>query len=133
MKTTLRHIRKGFSALSVMAVPTPSNKLPAKAAYSVGKLFDACQSEMERYEKLARKIFEDAGCTIVKIDERSSRWTHTDPEKLKAAEKTADDLLDMECTISALQLDLSHFQRAGEDCDVPGAFVGLGWAVKTPE
>lgn len=123
IKATPKKITEGLAALNLMM--SPSVKLPAKAAYGLGKLAKACNAEMKDYGEARNKVFEQHGCTL-KGPEGKQEWTHEDPEKLKAAIAEADQLADVEVELNAIPLDLEQFGNA----EVPGAFFGLDWAMK---
>lgn len=121
IRATTKQVSKGIPVLQLMLANDV--RLPAKAARVVGRLFQASIDEMSKYEEERRKLFESHGCTV---DEKANKWTHADPDKLTAAIKEVDELLDAETEINALPLDLELFK----DAEVPGGFYGLDWAMK---
>lgn len=126
--------------LAVAAINTLCEaKLPAKAAYSVSKLTDACQTESKAHNIKREKIFSDAGCTVetkvVKSVDKDGKaqeqqvgiWIHADAEILAKAAKDAEELAETPVEINALPLDIDQFGAA----ELPGnAFTGLDWAMK---
>ncbi len=131
IKTTLQKVVDANVALSILTAAD----LPNKAAYTVSKLATACAREIRDYEKKRKSIFEKAGCTVKEHkDEKtkeviSSEWVHVEKEKLDAAIKEADELLELECEINALPFKLEHFG----DVRLKGAaFMNLDWAMVEP-
>jgi hypothetical protein len=118
LKTTPRKITEGMAGLDALL----KAKLPVKAKYAVARLARACQDELEQFGKVREKVFKEAGCAA---GEKS--WTHEDPDRLAHAVKEVEEMMDAECEINALPLDLDQFG----DGEVEGpAFLGLDWAMK---
>lgn len=122
IKTTPKQVSQGINALKLMlGTEEKPERLPAKAAYAVGKLLRASLAEMEHYNAEREKIFKEHGCTI-----DGDKWVHVEPAALTAAIKQVDELLDAETEVNALPLDLELFK----DATVLGGFYGLDWAMK---
>jgi hypothetical protein len=121
IRTTLKSISEAMPALQLLLAA----KLPVKAAYAVGKLSRACANEMEQYERDRAKLFAEAGCVV---DEKANKYVHKDDATIvEKVSKEASEMLDAECEIVALPLDIEQFGNA----EVPGAaFFGLDWAMK---
>lgn len=118
IKTTLKNVMEASIGLDSLL----KAKLPVKAKYAVSKLAEACQTELERYQKTRDKMFEDAGCT-----KNDKEWLHDDPAVIKATAAAAIELISAEVEVGALPLDLEQFG----DGEIEGpAFFGLDWAMK---
>jgi hypothetical protein len=116
------------------------NPLPPKAKYALSKLATACQKEGEAFFKERDRQFKEAGMQLV-VDEKApapkegqepaKKWVHPDgDEKTEELTKAiAEPMLDADCELHALELDLDQFG----DKDMEGNFVGLIWAFKEPK
>lgn len=130
IKTTVKQIQEGMSALQILT----GCMIPAKAAYAVSKLINACNSELAHFETARKKIFTDAGAVIGPVtrqvdgkDVTNDEWTHADPEKMEEIKAQVVELQGAEAELNALPLDIEQFGSK----DLPGgALVGLGWALK---
>jgi hypothetical protein len=122
IKSTLKEILDSFGSIQTLV---GGKKMPPKAAYAVGKLARAVQSEIEQFYKTKEKIFTDAGCVVEPV---KNEYIHpAEPTKLEEAKQAVEDLVGAEVELNALPLDIEQFGNAELDGN---AFIGLDWAMK---